>query len=620
MDSDAYFADVLDQLQLTFITCRKYLSISALHASMNTISQFKEAICEEVNTRALPNKLPDELLIEVFKYSVSLNGPCPTIVLGQRLRETVQTGPLLRLTHVCRRWRNTALACTVLWQRIDCRNLDRLQEFTRRSSPGPLSIYYDVGRYRDNVPMPLLTIPSYADRLRRLDIMHQSDRTQAPVHQQLLSLDYPHLECLTVGNCPAGRDGPAVVVDRTHGALPRLLALAIAPVASWLPAPPLPALTHLFLSFRWGHGIRWPLIRSILVSTPALQVLHLSHYHDKDQDAHEDEGEPIPLLHLRFLVFVKMRLRRALALLHQLHVPASCRIYLDCHSHAPASAAADVFPRLPAMNDCDRLTLVTHGSQLGLVAKSPSSGLCLRLSMLSSENGGPPSRGLFTAWLSQLPGMFPLCHLSSLQLRSHLPASTITQMLQETISLTTLEVMFVFDSKAQEAGGEDFLAQLCHALGWSSDGSSSGSSDSQSQSHSILCPALHSLTIAMPCYGGSGRKITNSYPVWLSAIRSLIRARARMGHPIRRLAVQPMHSDCGSPGTFRAPADVVDSVYAQYASLGGAEQADVEEVVLYRPGQEAIAFTTWDWGEIERYWALRDDDRPSETSFCPMRK
>ncbi|KAI0692140.1 hypothetical protein C8T65DRAFT_78722 [Cerioporus squamosus] len=615
-NSDEDFADALEQVQLAFNVCRQSMSVSSLHVAMQTIDKFKRTVCEEVNKRALVNKLPHELLVDVFKQSLLGNDPCPTVVLDSRSRAGDNTRPLLWLTHVCHRWRSTALAFSILWRRIDCRNQDQLQEFALRSAPGPFSLFCDLRRFSSRTPDPLLSIASYADRLRRADIVYSNDTLYDPVHKRLLTLRCPTLECLTLSNSPVaastGRNDPVSVAHTLicQVELPHLRALAIAPVANWLPADPLPALTHLYLSFRWRNEIRWPSILSILAHAPALEVLHLFHYQHKDPLEGEGEEEPIPLPHLKFIVLMKMSsLQRSLALLRQLAIPASCRICLDCHSNTPTLVADAVLPRFPATANSNRLTIVTMHSQLELVVEGPSSGFWLRANMSNAAPNGLPE-GRFTGWLSQLSAMLPLSHLSSLQLRLHLPGTTITQILRETVCLTTLEVMFFFKSAAQDHSGSlsgaDSLIHVCHAL-------SQGP-----ESQSILCPALHSLTIAMPCGGGSRPNIIDSHPFWLSAIRSLIRARTRIGRPIRRLAVQPLRSDCGALGTFHAPASVVDAVYAQYVSLG--EEEDVEDFVLYDPGKEAIAFSTWDWGEIERYWALSEHDRPPKIFFCPRRK
>ncbi len=82
--------------------------------------------------------------------------------------------------------------------------------------------------------------------------------------------------------------------------------------------------------------------------------------------------------------------------------------------------------------------------------------------------------------------------------------------------------------------------------------------------------------------------LTNAYPVWLTAIHSLLCARARTGRPIRGLPIQPsMHRNCGVLSASPAPAAVVDTVYAQGASLraerDSQEREQGEQVVLHVP-------------------------------------
>ncbi|RDX40094.1 hypothetical protein OH76DRAFT_1490589 [Lentinus brumalis] len=496
MNSDDNFLDVINQLQDAFITCRKSMSLASLHKSIETIHRLKITVCREANDRVPVNTLPDEILLEVFKQSLLRKDPCPTVVLGYRSYGRVETRPLLLLTHVCRQWRSTALACSVLWQRIDCRNLEQFEEFAlRRSAPGPISLFYLVPPSRLHTSNLLFPIPSLADRLRRLDIAYPAEAGYDNLHERLRSMHCPNLECLTVTKSNSSSDYANLAVLRTlicQAKLPRLRALAMTHVSEWLPSDLPPSLTHLFLSFLHYNGIPLSSILNILAHLPALEILHISHYNQVAQMADGQHGEPIQLPRLKLIILVNMpSLARSLALMRPLAIPSSCRVYLHhlYRSDSAISMLADsVISGLPATENTNRLTLAARFSNLEIVADGTSSGFWLNVK-LSSAAGTEEDRSV---WLSRLPTMFPLSTLSSLQLRLNLPGSTITQILRETICLTTLEVMIVFDDATQHGGAdsEDSLIHICHAL----------SQDDNRGSQSILCPALHSLTIVMPDY------------------------------------------------------------------------------------------------------------------------
>ncbi|KAI0727703.1 hypothetical protein C8Q72DRAFT_435816 [Fomitopsis betulina] len=79
------------------------------------------------------SRIPPELLSEVFLHTA-----------GHRADPASHPPPLrdwIRVTHVCRHWRETALQCTALWSRVDAPiNIKWLAELLARSKDSPLSM------------------------------------------------------------------------------------------------------------------------------------------------------------------------------------------------------------------------------------------------------------------------------------------------------------------------------------------------------------------------------------------------------------------------------------------------------------------------------------------------
>ncbi len=162
------------------------------------------------------------------------------------------------------------------------------------------------------------------------------------------------------------------------------------------------------------------------------------------------------------------------------------------------------------------------------------------------------------------------------------------QLLRETPSLTTLEITIyllqafpgVASGGSGEPPGAGPLVGICSAL-------SSGRGPLPN-----ICPDLRDLTILL-----STRHTTPTavYIYWLEAVRSMTLARTQLRRPLRRLAVQPVECQLvRAVPAYAEWAERVEGVHAEYASLA----AHVEDCVLHRPGEKAIAFATprTEWG------------------------
>ncbi|RDX41157.1 hypothetical protein OH76DRAFT_251132 [Lentinus brumalis] len=395
--------------------------------------------------------------------------------------------------------------------------------------------------------------------------------------------------------------GPPIVLSRIslfQGGLSRLRALAISPIADWLPANPLPVLTHLFLSFHRINDLRMPDILSFIAGSPDLEMLHLSQFTLLPE---EQPNEHIPLPHLKHILFSnKSLLPSALALLRRLVIPPSARTYLGC-SNVHSQTDGSILPVLPSTSGADHLTIVTEDTSLQLIA----SGRATNSSFWLSAHESADSHGdVFATWLTRLPAMFPLARLTSLQLRLDVdhPGPTVSRILRSTPRLTTLEIIFslFFGGDPESSAAENSLAHVCHALCLNAT-----NTHTDPPPEPQLCPVLHTVTIALESNSSTP---LSDYTRWLVLIRTMVHARARMGRPLRRLAVQPMHNAV----RIGARQDVVDAVHEAYASLAAAP--GIEQFVLHQSSEEPIAFAeqpgVWDWGEVERYWTVKEEDRP----------
>lgn len=95
--------------------------------------------------------LPPEVLSQVFEY----------------LPPTSQKMDLIRITHVCKRWRASATGNAALWTAFQIHSFDGVQEFLRRSGSLPLSLYLAKGPLDQRVPR---IVAGVADRIRLIHV------------------------------------------------------------------------------------------------------------------------------------------------------------------------------------------------------------------------------------------------------------------------------------------------------------------------------------------------------------------------------------------------------------------------------------------------------------------
>ena len=112
------------------------------------------------------------MLRRMTNYHNSITHRLPPEILAAVASHLGHDGrSLIRVTHVCHRWRSTLIFCPRLWSHIEFKNEKRALAFVERSKPVPVSIKL-VGDSPSKVTMELLT--TIANRLITLRGMHGS--------------------------------------------------------------------------------------------------------------------------------------------------------------------------------------------------------------------------------------------------------------------------------------------------------------------------------------------------------------------------------------------------------------------------------------------------------------
>lgn len=148
--------------------------------ALSSLSTELVALRQLHNTVALPNRLPEEIILEVLKNLVD-----------RRQGDVVH---IVRATHVCKRWRDIALNAPTLWTYFAIDRLDVTTAFLERSRSMPLSVFLTNPRH----PMHQLSrlLAPHLPRVRGIRVRCPPDQnierffgrlsSPAPMLQELL--------------------------------------------------------------------------------------------------------------------------------------------------------------------------------------------------------------------------------------------------------------------------------------------------------------------------------------------------------------------------------------------------------------------------------------------------
>ncbi len=546
-----------------------------------------------INALAPVNRIHVEILSMIFMLICEEDRP--DVIVSASLDAYNDAGLLVRLTHVCRHWREVALATPALWKSFHFRCPGKSEAFLERSkgllvspylNPGPIVMEFlrsddykwianrqirDVVSRLDCLPGP---------RLLRLDLnMLFSAGTLTP----LKNLRAPRLECLTIvstlwASYARGRNNADIEsVSLCDGHTDALKALAIAPVVNWLPSNQFPNLTHLYLSLL--HTIRFSQvdIMNILEKTPQLQSLFMQmHARGPGDFLTVPRAIPLALDHLRSLVIRACDFNNAIRMLKLLTLPSHCLVRL----HDIEAPLDDQLESLPALTSFDRAThmdlLLDVDDAIDLVVDDgESSGFWLHGYV---EDDG---YDIWDLWVSQLPTSVSLAHITSLHMDVHRGHVAWPVILQHVPHISEMSVV-IGEGPDEVLSATWPIHRFCVFL---------------SQEDPVLCPALRTLRMQSVGYLHGVRPSCALSP---DDLASMLAARAHSGRRIVRLDIQP--------GPYMEKEEF-EEVAPSY--LGLREHVDVFNLIP--PGPELCAYEVreiWEQEDLERYWGIGKEDKP----------
>ncbi|KAJ3506810.1 hypothetical protein NMY22_g17129 [Coprinellus aureogranulatus] len=201
-----------------------------------------EALESHYNSLSLPNRIPPEILSKIFLIVASYSK-----YKDEDDDDYNEDLKWIRVMHVCRYWRETALNCVALWSQLSFVNPEFTEFMIDKSRNAPLSIecgwHSGAAKFQDVLCKAL----SRTIQLRRVTLAccGDSDRLNLPPLLALLSGPLPILEDIAISMM---EDGPVVLPARfLDGTAPNLKSLKLynITVGSWTDLPLRSTLTRL---------------------------------------------------------------------------------------------------------------------------------------------------------------------------------------------------------------------------------------------------------------------------------------------------------------------------------------------------------------------------------------
>ncbi|TFK85026.1 hypothetical protein K466DRAFT_664773 [Polyporus arcularius HHB13444] len=582
------------------------MSVQDLDLTVSVLHDLSSKVKSKTNQGASVHRLPNEILHRIFKHLVlrrEAYAGYELYVYGQR-EPGSDTRTILRLTHVCRRWRDLLLNSPSLWARISCSDAEVTRTFLERSRSAPLSLVLS-----DYDPNAEEILAEHGWRLERLDlaISEGSDLFS------LLSTISPwpsSLECLTIyAENTGSTDGPRTSSLLFSQPSLGLKALALAPAPCWLPSNHFPALTHLHLD--GASEMRLPNVNqllTLLMNSPALQFIHISAF---DLD---DKGDTIPrstptiaLNHLRSLAFVSCDVE-TFDLLNYLSIPR--HVCLRVHGAEVKDSRRLRVPFLPLMEDLEELEIATEDSRLHVVATDGRSrGFWLHVSAVQ--------RASWKSWICDtLPATIPLSRITSLRVYLGDDLAILPTVLSHMPKLSELRVSFPYSHSLKSNHSPRKPSMSADAPGDVVNQSLAYETQGYLNLRHIHLEVVLHWTAVYKSQDDGAAAFTDMCPPTLVRI---LATRAKAGLPVSLLTMQPVVSaeNIRSRESAEALRPVVGRAFVPVEQY-------VEEFAVYpvfiswdRTTRIFEMKSLWNIDGAEEYWDIDADEMPKYGLLCP---
>ncbi|RPD54048.1 hypothetical protein L227DRAFT_604269 [Lentinus tigrinus ALCF2SS1-6] len=538
----------------------RYLSLADAMSAAEALRNIASQLHDLANVFSPINQIPHDLLVLIFKHvSGAADQSSFAYTLGHdpaNKEAYIDARAVLTLSHVSRHWKRTMLETPTLWTRIDGRRRERREVFMERAQPAPTALYLHAKA--EELATLLSTTPG--ERLRRLDLTLDSGWSLDDSDMALLTTyAAPNLECLTISAnreySPVETVSALARVRILDGQANLLKALALHFISGWMPSNSFPSLTHLHLTFAVDTDVGTPGLLTLLASAPNLEFVLMG----QQLLLPEEElprSDPVVLSRLRSLTLVRWAYTRVMNLLKCLVFPDQCFVRLNNIGQVPSEPAP--LPDVASLHHATKLDILSTDNEGLLVADNDTSGFWIQAYMTGDTT--------WDQWCYRIPAMFTLSTITSLHVNFHNTHTFWPSIMRHLSAVTQLKAIV---GKPSEHSGVRPIDTLCDLL----------------SEQPILLPSLQDLCV-------QGLPDDNSIGAHSSRLVDMTALRARAGHRLRRLTVQPNLS-IAQPFTEQTVAELGENV---------------DEFALVGPGSPQLCEfrmrDVWHVKGAERYWRL----------------
>ena len=261
---------------------------------------------------------------------------------------------LIKLTHVCRSWREIFTSRPSLWTRLDCASIEKTKIYIERSKLSPLEIC--LGRV-NGVPCrvpALILAAAHIGRLRTLEVVGKLSAI-LPLLADHLYYHAPLLEKIDINHVRG--QTPTLPNELFSGDLSSLRELCLAGVTTLLPWRGLSNLTTFKFCRVPGDNILSTQLLDFLKYAPHLRHIH---FHDSIPNSSNAPAERVVSLpHLKELSIVAQPAHSIL--LNHLSIPAGASLRLEFTFSGVESPIPLYLPKPP-----DNLNNISHVNAVNL--------------------------------------------------------------------------------------------------------------------------------------------------------------------------------------------------------------------------------------------------------------
>ena len=356
------------------------------------------------NTFALVNRTAPEVLSLVPNY----------------WEDSYRDETLIKLTHVCRGWREIFISRPSLWTSLDCKNVDKTRVYIERSKSVPLEVCLEWFYHEEAF---LLAVP-HVPRLKTLSVSGNPAKI-LPALVEHFSCPVPLLCELKISFvCD---QAPALPDELFNGDLSTLRELSLAGVITLLPWRDLSNLTTFNLCHVPKDSILLNQLLDFFESAPHLRHVQL---HDSIPNSSNAPAEwVVPLFHLKDLSIVAQQAHSIL--LNHLFIPAGASLRLEFTFRGREPSIPSYLPKSPdSLYNLSHITAVNicFGSRRRFMRLHGPSG---ELYILGNWKRNGEQRHAGTARFMESLDQFDISRTRSLAItsgdyRPHNPADIVT--------------------------------------------------------------------------------------------------------------------------------------------------------------------------------------------------